>query len=44
MERSELLAIIEKAKQNGRTILDLSQKLIEELPETVSGERSGGLS
>ena len=35
MERSELLVIIEKARQSGQTSLDLSCKLIEELPESI---------
>ena len=35
MDRSELLAIIEKAKQSNQTSLDLSGKWIKELPESI---------
>jgi internalin A len=35
MEREELLAIIEEAKQRGQTRLDLSSKQITELPEEI---------
>jgi Leucine-rich repeat (LRR) protein len=35
MTRKELLAIIERAKQSGQTILDLSQKWIQELPPEI---------
>ena len=35
MERSELLVIIEQARQNGQTSLNLSGRSIEELPESI---------
>ena len=35
MERSELLTIIEQARQSGQTSLDLSGRSIEELPELI---------
>ena len=35
MERSELLAVIEEAKQSGQTILSLLLRQIEELPESI---------
>jgi internalin A len=35
MDRSELLEIIEEAKQSGQKTLDLSSKQITELPEEL---------
>ena len=35
MERSELLTIIEQARQSGQISLDLSGRRIEELPESI---------
>ena len=35
MERSELLTVIEQARQSGQTSLDLSFKWIKELPESI---------
>ena len=35
MERSELLAVIEQARQSGQISLDLSGRSIEELPESI---------
>jgi hypothetical protein len=35
MEREELLAVIEEAKQSGQKILDLSNREISELPKEI---------